>query len=237
MKSVIAFLISCSLIVSFSACTKRLRGSGEYTTEQRSIGVFDGVESLGSFDVIIIPGSQPALSITAEDNIISEIQTVVDDDGILKIRFRRNVNVKHGDITITATTNTLKFLSLAGSGTIKPQGMWKSNAFTCNLSGSGSIIATTDAGMLKASVSGSGNVTLSGHATMADYSVSGSGNIRGYQMETSEADVSVNGSGNAEILVVDKLHANITGSGKIFYKGNPREVTQQVTGSGRVVKQ
>ncbi|HTE23869.1 GIN domain-containing protein [Flavitalea sp.] len=99
MKFFSTFLFLSIFISGISSCKKRISGSGNSITEQRNIGNFSGLESNGSFDVLIVESSTTSLNITGEDNIISELETVV-ENGTLKIRFRKNLNVKHGDITM-----------------------------------------------------------------------------------------------------------------------------------------
>jgi hypothetical protein len=236
MKFLSAFLLFSHFIFGISSCTKRISGSGNYINEQRNIGAFSGVESNGSFDVFIVESSTTSLSITGEDNIIKELETVV-ENGTLKIRFRKSLNVKHGNITITASTPTFKYIALSGSGSIKPQGRWTLNDLQCNLSGSGTIIASLNANQLNVNLSGSGHITLDGESKQSEFILSGSGDIKSFGLGSGVAIASVKGSGDCELKVTKKLNATISGSGRIFYKGNPEEVIQQISGSGRVVKQ
>jgi hypothetical protein len=158
-------------------------------------------------------------------------------NGILKISFKRDVNVRHKEITITTSTNTLKKLVLTGSGSMMPQGNWIVDDLHCVLTGSGMISGLIDAERFIGQLSGSGNISISGTADFADLSVGGSGNIRMYSLNANEARASVSGSGNIELAVSDKLEAFVSGSGNVFYKGNPGEVLQHVSGSGKVIKQ
>jgi hypothetical protein len=229
-------LLFCSITFSFSHCTKVIKGSGHYITEERRVPVFSGVESFGGFEVFVVHSNTPGVRITAEDNIIDELETSVVNN-ILKIKFKKHLNVRHGDITVTVSTKELNHLSLGGSGDIKAQGTWASDDFSINLSGSGDILASVQSNFVNAKLSGSGDITLNGTSNRLQYALSGSGNIRAYSLQTEEAIVSVNGSGNCEVNVSEKLNARISGSGKIYYKGDPEEVVQHVSGSGKVIRQ
>ncbi len=222
--------------IGISSCTKRINGSGSYVTEQRTVPTFQGIESVGDFKIFIVNSSTPGLSISAEDNVLPELKTEV-VNGILKISFKRNLNIRHKEITITASTNSLKKLVLTGSGSLMPQGNWVVDDLECGLTGSGMISGLVDAGKITGQLSGSGNLSLSGKADYADLTVGGSGNIRMYSLNAREAKASVNGSGNIELSVSEKLEAFISGSGNVLYKGSPAEVLQQVNGSGKVIRQ
>ena len=204
------------LIAGTASCTKKISGSGNFINQERIIGNFSGIESNGSFDVVILESTTPSLSVFGEDNIISELETIV-ENGTLKVRFKKNVNVRHSDVTITASTPTLKYLALSGSGTIKPQGRWTLNELTCNLSGSGNITALVNAQVLKANVSGSGSINIHGEAKQSEYGISGSGDIRSFGLEVRLQkfckDLVIAN------LLCRKTHAFISGSGRIIYKG------------------
>ncbi|RZK45429.1 MAG: DUF2807 domain-containing protein, partial [Pedobacter sp.] len=128
-------------------------------------------------------------------------------------------------------------LSLLGSGFIKPQGTWNVDQLECKLTGSGEIVGSFNADVIKLELGGSGHYRLSGNAEQAEYYVAGSGGIYAYGVDSRDAKVSVAGSGNCELSVSRKLNASVTGSGKIRYKGNPTDLEQNVTGSGRIEKQ
>ena len=71
---------------------------------------------------------------------------------------------------------------------------------------------------------------------MVDASISGSGKVLAAELETNRCDVRITGSGDVEINVKDELDANITGSGSVSYRGNPKKVNTHSAGSGKVRK-
>lgn len=92
-----------------------------------------------------------------------------------------------------------------------------------------------DADNLIVKLSGSGNIFLSGNAHNSDMKISGSGNIKTYDLAAQNCEVRLSGSGNAKVHAVQALYAHVSGSGGIYYKGNPEKVKSKVTGSGDVV--
>lgn len=86
--------------------------------------------------------------------------------------------------------------------------------------------------------SGSSEVLIqNGTASTFEAVVIGAGKIRAFGFSTNDAAIKIEGSGVVELSIVNKLHAKITGSGQVLYKGNPASVTTDITGSGTVVKQ
>jgi hypothetical protein len=105
------------------------------------------------------------------------------------------------------------------------------------ISGSGTVTAATiTAPSLAVDLSGSGKITVGGVVDQQDLAISGSGEYQAKDLQTKIASADISGSGNATVTVSDKLDAQLSGSGQLTYYGNPPEVTQEVSGSGRVTK-
>jgi hypothetical protein len=229
--------IGISLTV-FNPCTKNIevKGSGNFITTERMVSSFTGIEITGDFKVIVMASNFPTITLRAEDNIAPEIETKV-EGGILKLRFRKNLNVKHGEITIAVGDRIINSITQRGSGTIKTEYTWANTNTYFKISGSGSIQFNTKATNVKAEISGSGNMTLGGEADKLDFHVSGSGNIYAYPLIAKQATTSISGSGLCELMATEKLQATISGSGSVYVKGNPAEIIKNITGTGGVVKQ
>jgi hypothetical protein len=124
---------------------------------------------------------------------------------------------------------------VSGSGNIDLQG--KCRSFDSDVSGSGeveltiNITETADFG-----VSGSGKINASGSAQSVKTSISGSGKVLAADLETDRCQVRISGSGDVEINVKSELDATISGSGSVSYRGNPKKVNSNSSGSGKVRK-
>src|SRR5687768_8037091 len=113
--NIYAWAVYAFAIVSLSSCTKKLEGSGNIISEDRSINLFSGVQNEGSFKVILVNRPQYALTLQGEDNILPEIETSV-INGILRIGYRRNnVNTSHGEIIVTVAAPGINQLIIRGS--------------------------------------------------------------------------------------------------------------------------
>jgi hypothetical protein len=84
---------------------------------------------------------------------------------------------------------------------------------------------------------GSSNITIgSGSTDEFAATINGSSEINAFGMQANKAALEINGSGTIRLSVKDLLTAKISGSGVIYYKGNP-SVNSSITGSGRLQKQ
>jgi hypothetical protein len=124
---------------------------------------------------------------------------------------------------------------VSGSGDMDLKGHFES--FESDVSGAGKVIlvATID-NTADFGISGSGKIEARGQAGEVKTNISGSGRVLAADLETNRCEVRISGSGSVEINVKDELNANISGSGSVAYKGNPRKVNSHSSGSGKVRK-
>lgn len=100
--------------------------------------------------------------------------------------------------------------------------------------GSGEIDLYVDIDNLDVFLPGSGDIYLKGYADNVDMVLTGSGWINAFNLLSDIADVHNSGSGSAEVTVDNDLDAFISGSGDVYYKGQPL-ISVQITGSGKLI--
>lgn len=233
----LTILITSSAVFSQSWWnSKKVRGNGKITTEERSVGNFDEVSVGGSFDVILVDGREGKITIEGEENIIPYIITEVKGDK-LKIKVKQNVNVRFNrKLTVTVPFEDIEAIALGGSGNVYSKKTVSSNKVSLSIGGSGNIKTKVKAETVATSIGGSGNIKVSGSTDSMKCSIAGSGNIKAYELTTKSLKVNVAGSGDVEATVKEKIKANVVGSGSVYYKGNPKYIDTNSVGSGDVVK-
>jgi len=85
-------------------------------------------------------------------------------------------------------------------------------------------------------VSGSSEVRLSGNTGQLVFDVSGSGYLNALQLKALVAEIQISGSADCKVHVESSLKANVSGSGRVSYSGNPSKVDTKISGSGNVSK-
>lgn len=124
---------------------------------------------------------------------------------------------------------------VSGSGDLKVKGNCKS--LDTDVSGSGSLdVSGTVDNTANFGISGSGKIHANGSADFVKADISGSGKVLAADLQANRCQVRIAGSGDVEINVKSELDANITGSGSVYYKGNPNKVNANSAGSGKVRK-
>jgi len=235
MKKIITLAIVFVFTTSVSAqWFAKVRGNGDMVTKTRNVGQYDKVSVGGSFDVKLYAGAEGKLTITIDENLLEYLVTEV-DNGKLKIKWKKGSNVSHrSKILVTVPFKDIDAVSLAGSGDVYSDNVIKADSFKTALAGSGDIKLEVDATSVSSSLAGSGDIELSGSANSIKCSIAGSGDIEAYDLSSNDADIRISGSGGVKINVKNNLSARISGSGNIYYKGNPAKQDIKVSGSGNV---
>lgn len=233
-KTGLPALLVLILLASAACMRERIEGNYDLISETRETSSFTGVVSKGNFRVYIIPGDVPSVELKGESNVLPYVETSVSGNRLV-LEFRNGYNIReHYTVEVYITTPELNSIHLAGSGLVE------SGAFACdnadiNLSGSGRIACGFIAENIEAVVSGSGILSINGQAGNGYLRVSGSGEIRAQECDLLNCDANISGSGNILVTVADELEAWISGSGCVYYMGNPG-VISHISGSGKVIR-
>lgn len=232
-QSMLILAIICALSLLFSSCRKVV-GSGPTISETRSASGFDAISLCMDAEVTIQQDSAYSVEVRAQQNIMDEIKTDV-SGSTLTIKHRNNVWIKSDPIYITIHMPNLNTLDVSGSGKIQTLNTIQTGSFSADVSGSGTIVLSglnsTNANF---KISGSGEVQCkSGTVSALNTDISGSGAIYTQYMLAQRADCETSGSGTTKVWVEKNLKADISGSGDVYYRGNPI-VETHISGSGKV---
>ena len=190
-----------------------VEGSGRVVQQQRNVGSFDSVETLGSENVEVRFGPTPSVVIAADDNVLPLITTEV-KDGELKIGTRGSYRMR-GPIRAWITVPNLEAFTTSGSGNV--------------------LIHDVDNRALALTMNGSGNMTANGRTGRLDVTLNGSGRAQLASLAATDVSAGLFGSGTAVVNAHGRLDAKVFGSGSVRYVGKPAEVRSSHFGSGRVV--
>ena len=215
---------------------KKVKGNGNVTKITRSTSDYDAIKCAGSFDYILVAGTEGNITIEGEENLLEYIVTEVKGNKLI-VKTENGVNLRtswNKTIKITIPFKDISQVSLAGSGDL-----WNTDRITASnldvsLAGSGDVVLDIKTDSVEGSIAGSGDLTLKGDTDNLDARVSGSGDFHGFGLQSNHTVVSVAGSGDASVVSNESLKARVSGSGDIEYKGNPKKEDTKVAGSGSI---
>ena len=222
------------LILGGISCVDEIfiEGNNDVRSEFRADSAFNQIALSGDFMVMVKPGNEYSVEVSAESNLLPVIETEVVGKTLQIKTSGMHTLLNNHPVELFITTPALVGLSMSGSGMLKT-GSFASDHFKIALSGSGDIEATVVADMVDADVSGSGTILVKGTAGQSDFVVSGSGKIKSYELQQSRCEALIAGSGTLYLNAIDTVNARLLGSGMVYYINHPVIHTSKF-GSGGV---
>ncbi len=232
------------LVVAFAgaftglALAETVTGSGRMLAESRAAAGFEAVLLEASMKLVVRQGSQEAVQIRADDNLLPLIETVVETRSgqpTLVVRWKRGFSIRNSsEILVTVDAIRIRGLAASGSGLIEANGL-RTDRLRMSVAGSGDVLVKDlGADEVDASIAGSGDIKASGRATRLKVSIAGSGDADLSALTADEVKVSIAGSGDAKVTADTALSVSIAGSGDVRYGGKVTAVKTSIVGSGDV---
>lgn len=238
MRKLFLLMVSVSLIAASCGFIggKKVRGDGNWKTEQRSVGSFDKVEVSGAIDVYVTQGAAGPVKIETDANLLEYIQVDV-SGSTLSVRTKPGYNLDPSDeMKIFVTAPLYRSIEVSGAcDVIGENAITSSEGIDMGVSGAGEIKMEVSAPEISVDLTGAGAATLKGETKKFDVSLSGAGNIRCYELKSETTDVHITGAGDAQVFASVAITGNISGAGSVHYKGGGAPDVR-TTGAGSVSK-
>jgi hypothetical protein len=213
-------------------------GSGKVVTETREVQDFLAVSVSYPADVFIQQGKTESVKIEAEDNLMPQLSTEMQNGTLIirnkEIDWNKRVNPTK-PVRITVMVKDLHNINFSSSGTVHVEKL-ATDELSVSISGAGSLtLDQVNTRKLDCQLSGAGSISASGVADELKLVISGVGSFDGTNLFNKSADAHISGAGSATVHPKNDLSASISGTGSIRYFGAPN-VSQHVSGLGSVNK-
>ena len=230
---------SCILLLSLSTLVLKPALAQQKTLD---LGNFTGVKLGLPVDLYITQGSPQKVIVEASGDAANHIRTKI-HDGMLYI-VKKDTDLgwwekwknKGEKVKIYITVPDIGHLAVSSGGNIMSENTLRVARLIVGVNGSGSVKVVVEAGDLQGKVSGSGTVALKGSARNTIFRVSGSGKLDAERLAAHNCQVEISGSGNCRIQVNNDLMSRISGNGTVHYRGNPKRIINNASGSGALKK-
>lgn len=188
--------------------------------------------------VEIIPSINNHIIVSGDENLVQLLDIKQNKQTLIIENKKENLNwnsSSNNDLIVKVYSNAIQEVTLGGIGTITAQEpILASNTLTIINSGMGKIDLPVQTNILDVTLSGAGNITLKGAAVNATIKQSGAGSIEAFELATQNANINLSGAGSIQINTISKANAIISGVGSIKFKSKPSEITEQITGLGKI---
>lgn len=237
MKSLIATCLMALLCLNVTA---------QVTKKTLELPEFKAIYNNSNYTVYLKQTNKQEVNVEALTEIY-ELTNIFVENGVLMINIDRkpenpnkSIWAKIDDIKLNPTmklyvsVKNVNDLQVNGAGKIISENSLAAPTLNLSIGGSGSMDLDIKGDQVKAEVSGSGKMGIKGYATNLEGVVSGSGAINAFNCPLDKATIKVSGTGLAELNVTDTIIATVVGSGSVKHKGNTKNATKKIYGSGTV---
>jgi len=210
-----------------------------FQKETRKLDTFTKISLRTSANVYLTQGTTQKVEVTGDKEDVDRLETKVKDGKLIIDIFEKN-NRRNwsgsSDVEIYITVKNIESLAVAGSGDMVSKGEFRVGDLDISVAGSGDLKFDAEAKDVDISIAGSGSVMLRGSSNINKVSIAGSGKLEAEDMVTESYRISIAGSGRCKVHAKEEINSKISGSGSVYYKGDPKRVNNNSTGSGKVRK-
>ena len=235
-KIYLAVIIVAAITLSgLSSCVFNcVHGSGHEISEDRKVTDFNELSVSGNYKVTLRQDSSLSLKITADDNLLKYIKTVVEGDR-LRIYSKRNF-CNNGQVTISIGVRNLEEVKASGAVEVESDGKINARNFRFKLSGVTKITMELNAANVSTTGSGSSELNLKGQATSHNIELSGVGKVYALDFVVGSCEIQTSGVGHSEVNVLNSLSVHSSGASEVKYRGNPSNVSNDKSGASSIEK-
>jgi hypothetical protein len=191
-----------------------IEGSGNAKTEARPHSGFDAVELSGALRAEIANAAEYRVEVSGDDNLVPLVITELEGK-TLKIDIRKSVRPSL-PLLVRIAAPRIGAISATGANRVALQGL-KTDNLALNVSGAARVAGNGSVGTLGLAVSGNADIELD-------------------QLAAEGVTVTVTGSAKVDVAASRSLAVAISGAATVTYRGDPANVTQDISGAGRLVK-
>jgi hypothetical protein len=195
-------------------------------------------------------GQGDQLVIKGDPRIVAHVRV---NNGVVNMDCRSPIFFGHDRMDVTLPGRHFDAFEVTGTGNLQLAGLSQPNlrlevsgaghinadakvqAMNVDVSGEGGITVNGQADRLHVEISGEGDVVAKGRADALRVDINGEGDLRAGELAVKSADLEISGDGKIEIAPQDSLDAQVTGDGTITLKTEPKNLTSDFGGDGKLV--
>ena len=226
MKNILFILLATCLVTSCRYKT----GSGNIITQNRNLGAFTTLSVGGDFDVEVTKGNNTKVIVEADDNIIDDIETSM-DNGQLKISIRNGLSYNNVHMKVFVTVSELNKISSSASADVDVKDELSSeNAIDLSASSGSSIKIIINTPEANANASSGGEIDISGRTKNFEVEVSSGSTINAMKLLSENTTAQASSGGTATVHASVKLDAQASSGGTISYRGAATTIIKESSG-------
>jgi len=234
MKTKLFFLTIFFVALATTGCKNCIEGSGVEATKIIQADIFTKIKVEGKAKIFLKQGHVQEIKVVADSNLVEILKFSVSRD---RLTIENNSCLdSYSQLNIYITVPMLSELVVEGDAEVKTLSRMTVDDFDVETDGSGRVQLNLVADDLDAKMDGSGVLEFEGQCDNSEITLRGSGVFDASRMLANSLDLEQNGSADAKVSAHDDLNITINGSGTVFYRGKPSDLSSKITGTGRILQ-
>jgi Putative auto-transporter adhesin, head GIN domain len=234
LRIILSFLV-------FSISSQAFAFAPDQVTKKIRVGNFQSLELGSAFEIHITKASSCTMSATGNESDLDELEVALEGSK-LKVYLDESYwsnwkNWKGGSkkIILNITMPRLRDAEFNGATKVFLEGFTDEEEMTLHCSGASKISASKlVADKLVIDLSGATKVEMAGRVLKLSVGLSGASHVILNEMVARDVDVDASGASHVELNVQKSLRVDASGASKITYRGNPLNISKDLSGASTV---
>lgn len=238
MKNIVRSII-CLFILGISLQSHA--NAPDLVTKKIRVGNFQSLELGSAFEIHITKGNSCTLSATGNEKDLDDLEVELSGSKLqvsLDESYWKSWNNWKGGsnkIVLTITMPRLRKAEFTGATKVFLEGFTDEEEMSLNCSGASKLSSSKlVADKLVIDLSGATKVEMAGQVLKLSLGLSGASHVILSDMIVRDADVEASGASHVELNVQKSLRVEASGASKITYRGNPLNISKDVSGASTV---
>jgi len=214
------------LLIAMIAITVPVLAGNSDKTENRDLSGFNAIAVSTGIDLYITMGNTEAVKVVADDDIIDNLKTEV-ENGTLRIYMKRNnwFNWGSGNQTrkVYVTVSELVAIDASSGSDVESENTLDGDKLDISASSGSDIELDVHYKNLSLDTSSGSDAELSGKVKYLKLSASSGSDIDASELESFYAKVDASSGSDISLSVSEELVANASSGADIVYHGNPQK--------------
>lgn len=227
-----SFLMFAGLLLSVAASAQWAKGNGKVAEQEREVAGFDVIKVSSGIDLYLTQGSQPSVTVKADENLMDHIITRVDGN-TLYLEVKGSIR-KATAMDVFVTVESLSELHASGGSDVYAEDGLKLKELKLFCSGGSDTKMKIEAERLECNTSGGSDAVLSGKVNTLSIEASGGSDFNGKQLEAVNCKVHASGASDAWVHATGEIEMEASGASDIHHTGNAKVVSSKSSGASDI---
>ncbi|WP_369765559.1 head GIN domain-containing protein [Flavobacterium sp. WC2429] len=209
---------------NYSVNSKSIRGSGNVTTEKRTVeGDFKSIEVSNAIDLVIEQGDNKEISVEADDNLQNSITTKV-ENGVLIVACDYNSFINIESKKVTVKMPIIEELQASSASSIRSINTLKGEKISLRASSAATIDVKIESDNIASKSSSGSTISMNGMALNLEAIASSGSTINAKELLANEVSAKSSSGSSIHVHPIVSLKAKASSGSSITYNNTPHSL-------------